>query len=89
MAEEPKRRVARAPVKPASAKPTAPAPAKKADDDDVNPYSVYKETDEELREAEKNKPKFENIADKFKKSMRGPASAALVMPTKLLIAVGA
>ena len=89
MAEEPKRRVARAPIKPAkpaAAKPAA--PVSKPDDDDVNPYSVYKETDEELREAEKNKPKFENIADKFKKSMRGPASAALVMPTKLLIAVG-
>jgi hypothetical protein len=83
LADDPKRRVARAPAKPA-----APPPKKADDDDDVNPYAVYKETEAELREAEKHKPKFENIADKFKKSMRGPASAALVMPTKLLIAIG-
>jgi hypothetical protein len=58
------------------------------DDDDVNPYGVIKETEEELREYDKHKPKFGDVNDKFKKSMRGPASAALVMPTKLLIAVG-
>jgi hypothetical protein len=85
LADEPKRRVARAPAKPA-----APPPPQKPvdDDDDVSAYSVYKETEAELREAEKHRPRFENIADKFKKSMRGPASAALVMPTKLLIALG-
>ncbi|MFO0937442.1 MAG: high mobility group family protein [Gemmataceae bacterium] len=89
MAEEPKRRVARAPVKPAKAKPAEAKPAKAhADDDDNNPYGLFKETEEELRELEKNKPKFENIADRYKKSSRGPASAALVIPTKLLIAVG-
>lgn len=79
MADDPKRR--------ASAKP-APAAKKPIDDEDVNPYQIVRETEAELREAERTKPKFQNIADKFKKSMRGPASAALVMPTKLLIAVG-
>jgi hypothetical protein len=73
----------------ARAAKAAPAPEpKKPDDDDVNPYLVAKETEEELREYEKHKPKFGDVNDKFKKSMRGPASAALVMPTKLLIAVG-
>lgn len=88
MAEDPKPRSAR-PAKPA-AKPVAPAPAPKKpdDEDDVNPYAVVKETEEELREYDKHKPKFGEVDDKFKKSMRGPASAALVMPTKLLIAVG-
>jgi Zn-finger nucleic acid-binding protein len=68
-------------------KKAAPA-AKKTDDDDANPYAVHKETEEELREAEKNRPKFGEVADKFRKSARGPATAALVLPTKLLIFVG-
>ena len=66
-----------APAKPAADKPTVPPPApKKVDDDeDVNPYAVVKESEEELREYEKHKPKFGEVDDKFKKSMRGPASA--------------
>jgi hypothetical protein len=58
------------------------------DDDDVNPYGVLKESEEELRLAEKNKPVFTDIADKFKKSARGPAQMRLVLPVNMLIAVG-
>lgn len=58
------------------------------DDDDVNPYGVIKESEEELRLAEKNKPVFGDIADKFKKSNRGPAQMLLVLPVNLLIAAG-
>jgi hypothetical protein len=87
VADDPKKKkpVARATAK-SAAKPEAP---KKIDDDeDVNPYGVVQETEAELREYDKHKPKFGDVDDKFKKSMRGPASAALVMPTKLMIAVG-
>ena len=58
------------------------------EDDDVNPYGVIKESEEELRLAEKNKPVFGDIADKFKKSNRGPAQMLLVLPVNLLIAAG-
>ena len=58
------------------------------DDDDANPYGVLKESEEELRLAEKNKPVFGDVADKFKKSKRGPAQMMLVLPTNLLIAAG-
>ena len=58
------------------------------DDDDANPYGVLKESEEEMRLAEKNKPVFGDIADKFKKSFRGPAQMMLVLPTNLLIATG-
>jgi hypothetical protein len=86
LADDPKRR---ATAKPAAAKPATAAPVRKPlEDEDANPYQIVRETEEELREAERTKPKYQDIADKFKKSMRGPASAALVMPTKLLIAVG-
>ena len=36
----------------------------------------------------KNKPKFTEVQDKFKKSARGPAMALLVMPSNLLLAAG-
>ena len=65
---------------------TKPKPAD--DDDDANPYGVLKESEEELRLAEKNKPVFGDIADKFKKSKRGPAQMMLVLPTNLLIIAG-
>ncbi len=58
------------------------------DDDDANPYGVLKESEEEQRLAEKNKPVFGDVADKFKKSKRGPAQMMLVLPTNLLIAAG-
>ncbi len=68
---------------------STPASKPKADDDDdINPYGVIKESEEELRLAEKNKPVFGDIADKFKKSFRGPAQMLLVLPVNLLIAAG-
>ena len=78
------------PAKPV-AKPAAAPPPRPADDDDdvVAAYGVVKETEEELRLAEINKPKFLNLADKFKKSARGPAQALLVLPTNLLVAEAA
>ena len=51
-------------------------------------YGVVKETEQELAEAEKNKPKFGAVQDKFKKSARGPATALLVTPANLLTAEG-
>jgi hypothetical protein len=78
-----------APVQPAA----APAPAKKAPVDDdggpVTAYGVVKESEAEKAAAEKNKPIFDILADKHKRSARGPASAALVLPTNLLIFAGA
>jgi cadmium resistance protein CadD (predicted permease) len=59
------------------------------DDESVKKgYGVVKETEEEAAEAEKNKPKFTEVADKFKKSARGPATALLVTPANLLTAEG-
>jgi cadmium resistance protein CadD (predicted permease) len=78
-------------ARPVAAKPAPPPPPKPADDDDeaVGSYGVIKETEEELRLAAANKPKFTDVADKFKKSARGPAQALLVMPTNLLVAEAA
>jgi hypothetical protein len=84
---------------PAKAEPprSEPAPAAKkpfVDDDDEDADSVRKgygvigETEEEKEAAEKNKPTFTDVADKFKKSARGPAMALLVMPTNLLTISG-
>ena len=73
----------------------APAPKSPfADDDEEDQesikkgYGVVKETEEELEAAEKNKPKFGEVQDKFKKSARGPAQALLVTPSNLLILMG-
>lgn len=80
------------PAKPVAkpvAKPAAPPPPKPDDEDDVSAYGVLKESEEELRLAEINRPKFTNVADKFKKSARGPAQALLVLPVNLLIAEAA
>ena len=52
------------------------------DDDDEDAesvkkgYGVVKESEEEVKEAAKNKPKFTEVQDKFKKSARGPAQVA-------------
>lgn len=80
------------------AKPPPPAPVAPAknrfaeeEEDDASVkagYGVVKETEEELAEAEKNKPTFTEIQDKFKKSARGPAIALLVTPANLLTAEG-
>ncbi|MCU0703878.1 MAG: hypothetical protein MUF18_07855 [Fimbriiglobus sp.] len=85
-------------VKPATARPSAPAsppppPApepRKMDDDDDGPmtYGLVKESEEEQRLAEKNKPIFGAVKDKFAKSARGPAAALLVTPVNLLLFQG-
>lgn len=80
------------PAKPAARPAAKPAPPPKPpadDDDDLAAYGVLQESEEEQRLAEANKPKFTNLADKFKKSARGPAQALLVMPTNLLVAEAA
>ena len=51
-------------------------------------YGVTNESEEELRLIEKNKPRFGEVRDKFKKSAKGPAQAILVFPTNLLIRSG-
>ena len=76
-------------VKPVAAQPARPAIVVDENDNDVTPYGVVQETEEEKRLAAKNKPTFTETHDKFKKSARGPASALLVLPTNLLIAEGA
>lgn len=73
----------------AASPPPPPPPPSYKDDDDVSPYGVAQESEEEKRLAELNKPKFGDVADKYKKSARGPASALLVLPTNLLIGEGA
>jgi hypothetical protein len=69
--------------------PPPPAPSPFADEDDDGAYGVRQESEEEKKLAEVNKPKFGNIADKFKKSKRGPAMALLVFPANLMLAQGA
>ena len=49
---------------------------------------MVKESEEEKRLAEKNKPTFGAVKDKFAKSARGPAAALLVTPVNLLLAQG-
>jgi hypothetical protein len=79
-------------AKPTAAAPKAPPPPPKKpaddDDDDVNPYGIMRESEEELKLIEKNKPTFGEVADKFKRSNRGPAQGMLVLPVNLLIAAG-
>src|SRR4029078_10159239 len=72
----------------AAARPTA------HDDDDEDAesvkmgYGVIKESELEVKEAAKNKPKFTEVQDKFKKSARGPAQSLVVMPSNLLTLSG-
>ena len=85
-------------AKPATAKPavaaaTSPPPPAKSpflDDEDDGPktYGVVQESEEEKRLAEKNKPTFGAVKDKFAKSARGPAAALLVTPVNLLLFQG-
>lgn len=84
---------ATAKAKPAAASapaPEQPQPRRMADDDDDGPktYGMAVESEEEKRLAEKNKPKFGNVKDKFAKSARGPAAALLVTPVNLLLLQG-
>lgn len=71
--------------------PPPPPPKPFADDDEEGArpkaYGVIIESQEELAEIEKNKPKFD-IKDRFKKSARGPAQALLVFPSNLLTLEG-
>src|SRR5581483_6911570 len=79
-----------APAKPAAKPETTPPPAAKPaahDDDDEDDESVKKGYGE-IKEAAKNKPKFTEVQDKFKKSARGPAQGLLVMPSNLLTLSG-
>lgn len=83
---KPKAKAAPAPV----AVPPPPPPKSMMDDeDDDSPYAVVKESEEEQRLAQKNKPTFGAIRDKFKRSARGPAAAIMVLPSNLLIGQGA
>ncbi len=90
-------------LKPATAKPAAakaaeptaaspPPPAKSPfldeEDDGPKTYGMVQETEEEKRLAEKNKPVFGAVKDKFAKSARGPAAALLVTPVNLLLFQG-
>ncbi|MBY0457727.1 MAG: hypothetical protein K2V38_10345 [Gemmataceae bacterium] len=75
--------------------PPPPAPKSRfADEDEEDAASVKKgygvlaETEEEKKQAKKNKPKFEDAQEKFKKSARGPAMSLLVMPSNLLTLEG-
>ena len=95
--DKPKAIPKRGPAKPVVAKPklTAPQAVVAAapippvdDDDDVNPYGVVKESEEEQKLAQKNKPVFGAVRDKFKRSARGPAAALMVMPSTLLLGQG-
>jgi hypothetical protein len=51
-------------------------------------YGVVKESAAEVKETKKNRPKFTEVQDKFKKSARGPAQGLLVMPSNLLVGAG-
>lgn len=76
------------------APPPPPQPTAHHDDDDEpeesikRGYGVVQDTEAELAEAEKNKVKFGEVQDKFKKSARGPAMALLVTPSNLLVLEG-
>jgi hypothetical protein len=85
-----KARPAAGPAPAATPAPEQPQPRRMADDDDEGPktYGLAEESEEEKRLAEKNKPKFGNVKDKFAKSARGPAAALLVTPVNLLLLQG-
>lgn len=83
-------KLAEEPKKPDPA-PVAKKPAMDDEDDDESVkkgYGVIAETEAEKEAAEKNKPKFNEVKDKFKKSARGPAMSLLVMPSNLLTLEG-
>jgi hypothetical protein len=81
---------------PAAAAAAAPAARKSpfVDDDEESDesikrgYGVIKDSEEEVKATKKNRPKFTEVQDKFKKSARGPAQALLVMPSNLLLGAG-
>ncbi|MDY3562465.1 hypothetical protein R5W23_003931 [Gemmata sp. JC673] len=74
-------------------KPEPPKPKPFVDDDEdaesvKKGYGVIAETEAEKEQAERNKPSFNEIQDKHKKSARGPAMSLLVMPSNLLTLAG-
>jgi len=95
MADDKPKKILAKPVaakpKPALASVPAPAPAKPPaddDEDDISAYGVVTESEEEQKLAQKNKPVFGAVRDKFKRSARGPAAALMVMPSTLLLGQG-
>lgn len=84
-------------LKLAEEKPQAPpaAPKSRYEDEDEESdesvkkgYGVLTESEAEKEAAEKNKPTFTEVQEKFKKSARGPAMGLLVMPSNLLTLAG-
>jgi DNA-directed RNA polymerase subunit M/transcription elongation factor TFIIS len=84
--DKPKKSKTKAPK--AAAAPPPPPPPALDDDGDPMTYGVAQESEDEKRLAEKNKPTFGAVKDKFKKSARGPAAALLVTPANLMLAQG-
>lgn len=80
------------PKKPNAPEPPKPKPFVDDDDEDADSvkkgYGVIAETEAEKEAAEKNKPTFNEIQDKHKKSARGPAMSLLVMPSNMLTLEG-
>lgn len=87
LADDPPRKAAPPP-------PPPPPPKPFADLDDEDPesikrgYAIAEDDEEELKKIAKNKPKFTEVQEKFKKSARGPAQKLLVMPSNLLVFEG-
>lgn len=64
------------------------APPKPSYVEEASGYGVIKEDDSAHAEERKAALKFDDVADKFKRSSRGPAMALMVLPTNLLVAQG-
>ena len=61
----------------------------KADEDDLNPYLVVKDEEEdEQAKTERQKAAMGVVTDKFKKSKKGPAISVLVRPANYLLGAG-
>jgi len=86
--KKPKPKAKAAPVPAAAPPPPPPPPKSMMDDEDDTPYTLAQISEEEQRLADKNKPTFGAIRDKFKRSARGPAAAMLVLPSNLLLGQG-
>jgi hypothetical protein len=84
--EAPKKPSKKPAAKAAPKKPAPPPPKPTDDDDELKGYGVT--VDVETEEQKKNKPKFEPVKDRFKRSARPKALAAVVMPSNMLLIVG-
>lgn len=76
------------PLAPPPPPPPPPSRPPVDDDEDSSPYAITEESEEEQKLAEANRPTFDKVKDKFKRSARGPAMSLLVMPSNLLVAEG-